>query len=254
MLFAHFLKELLNMKRALAICLLAAAPIVWAVDKATAPPLTPAGTFITGEVLETKDVESYTYLRLKTAQGETWAAVATAKVKTGEKVTIENAMVMNNFESRALKKTFDKVVFGTLGTGKGGAPQVAQAGAGMAAGPHGTLANTMEASDVKVPKATGSNAYTVSEIMSKPAALKDKPVAVRGKVVKYNAGIMGKNWIHLRDGSGMAADQTNDLLVTTTEEAKLGDIVTATGVVRTDKDFGMGYSYKALVEEAKLQK
>jgi hypothetical protein len=241
------------MKRALAICLLAAAPFVWAADKAAAPPLTPAGTFITGEVLETKDVESYTYLRLKTAQGETWAAVPTAKVKTGEKVTIENAMVMNNFESKALKKTFDKVVFGTLGTGKGGAPQ-AQAGAGMAASPHGMPSKGVEAPDAKVPKATGANAYTVAEIMSKPAALKDKPVAVRGKVVKYNAGIMGKNWIHLRDGSGSAADQTNDVLVTTTEEAKLGDIVTVKGVVRTDKDFGMGYSYKALVEEAKLQK
>jgi hypothetical protein len=71
--------------------------------------------------------------------------------------------------------------------------------------------------------------------------------------VKYNAGIMGKNWIHLRDGSGVATDNTNDVLVTTTTQAKLGDIVTVTGVVRTDKDFGSGYSYKVLIEEATLQ-
>ena len=90
--------------------------------------------------------------------------------------------------------------------------------------------------------------------MAKPADLKDKPVLVRGKIVKYNAGIMGKNWVHLRDGSGSAADQTNDVLVTTTEEAKVGDIVTAKGVVRTDKDFGAGYTYKVIVEEATLQK
>lgn len=241
------------MKKALAICLLAAAPFAWAADKAATPPkpapaqaaAAPAALSVSGEVLETKDVESYTYVRLKTAQGETWAAVPTAKLKKGDKVTVENAMVMNNFESKALKKTFDKVVFGTLGSGKPGA---------MPAGPHGMPAKAVEAPDAKVPKATGANAYTVAEITAKPAALKDKPVVVRGKVVKYNSGIMGKNWLHLRDGSGSAADQTNDVLVTTTEETKLGDIVTAKGVVRTDKDFGMGYSYKVLVEEAKLTK
>ena len=205
-------------------------------------------------MLETKDVDSYTYLRLKTAQGETWAAVPTAKVKKGDKVTVENAMVMNNFESKSLKKTFDKVVFGTLGTGKGAAPQTAQAAARPQAPIPMRARPRLEAPDAKVAKATGANAYTVAEIMSKPAALKDKPVVVRGKVVKYNSGIMGKNWIHLHDGSGSAADQTNDVLVTTTEETKLGDIVTAKGVVRTDKDFGAGYSYKVVVEEAKLQK
>jgi len=61
---------------------------------------------------------------------------------------------------------------------------------------------------------------------------------------------MGRNWIHLRDGSGVAADNTNDILVTTTQQAKLGDVVTVSGVVRTDKDFGSGYAYKVLIEEA----
>ena len=40
------------------------------------------------------------------------------------------------------------------------------------------------------------NARTVAEILTKTAELKDKPVVVSGKVVKYNPGIMGKNWIH----------------------------------------------------------
>jgi hypothetical protein len=71
--------------------------------------------------------------------------------------------------------------------------------------------------------------------------------------VKYNAGIMGKNWIHLRDGSGSVADGTNDILVTTTQEAKAGDVLAVKGIVRTDKDFGSGYSYKVLIEEASLQ-
>ena len=72
--------------------------------------------------------------------------------------------------------------------------------------------------------------------------------------MKYTPGVLGLNWIHLRDGSGSAADNTNDLVVTTKEQTKIGDVVVANGVVHTDKDLGSGYSYKVLVEEATLQK
>ena len=78
-------------------------------------------------------------------------------------------------------------------------------------------------------------------------------MVVAGKVVKFNAAIMGKNWIHLRDGTGDAAKETNDLLVTTQSVAKVGDVVTVSGVVRTNKDFGSGYTYKVLVEDATLK-
>ena len=76
---------------------------------------------------------------------------------------------------------------------------------------------------------------------------------MRGKVVKYNPQILGRNWVHLRDGTGSALDNTNDLLVTTADEAGIGDVVTARGVVRTDMDFGAGYAYKVLIEEATLE-
>jgi hypothetical protein len=236
------------MKAVLVICLLAAAPFVWANEKVA--PRTVAANVVTGEVLEIKNVESYTYLRLKTPTGETWAAVATAPVKKGAKVTIENATVMNNFQSKALNKTFPSVVFGTLAAAPGSTAKTGK----EAASPHTGVAKPTDAADVQVPKASGANARTVAEIMTKPAELKDKPVLVRGKVVKYNAGIMGKNWIHLRDGSGSAADNTNDVIVTTTEQAKVGDVVTAKGVVRTDRNLGSGYSYKVIVEEATLQR
>jgi hypothetical protein len=121
------------------------------------------------------------------------------------------------------------------------------------ANPHSGAAKPVDAPDVRIPKAKGANALTVAEIVTKSAALKDKPVLVRGKIVKYNEGIMGKNWIHLRDGSGSAADNTNDVLVTTVNPAKLGDVVTVKGVVHADKDFGAGYSYKVLIEDATLQ-
>jgi len=123
-------------------------------------------------------------------------------------------------------------------------PDLAAAHAGVAAAPAVT--------DVKVAKATGAGARTVAEIVTKRAELKDKPVLVRGKVVKYNAAILGTNWIHLRDGTGSAADHSNDVLVTSKTEAKLGDVVLVKGVVRLDKDFGSGYSYPVMVEATEI--
>ena len=202
----------------------------------------PATTTVTGEVLEVKEVEAYTYLRLKTSAGETWAAVSKTPLKIGAKVTLNNVTTMENFESKTLKKTFPSILFGTLG------------GAGQgAADPHAGLAKVPELAIVKVPKASGTNAFTVAEVIAQADKLKDKPVRVQGKVVKYNGGIMGKNWLHLRDGSGTAADNTHDILVTTDANAKLGDVVTVSGVVHANKDFGAGYNYKVLIEEATLK-
>jgi len=229
------------MKTLLAICMIVVAPFVSASAPATALP--PASTAVSGEVLEVRDVESYTYLRLKTKDGETWAAISRAPVKTGAKVTLENVMVMKDFESRSLKRTFPTILFGSL---------AGAAGNGMAPA-RAAPAPAPDTPDAKVPKASGPNARTVAEIVTKSAELKDKPVLVRGKVVKYNAAIMEKNWIHLRDGSGSAANGSNDLIVTSANQVKVGDVVTVKGIVRTDKDFGSGYAYKVLVEDATLQ-
>ncbi|MEI8164619.1 MAG: nucleotide-binding protein, partial [Betaproteobacteria bacterium] len=128
------------------------------------------------------------------------------------------------------------------------------AAAAATGGAHSAAPKAEFTGDVKVAKASGADARTVAEVVSKNAELKDKTVQVRGKVVKFTEAVMGKNWIHLRDGSGSAADKTDDLLVTTKDQAKVGDVVLVKGMVRTDKDFGSGYSYKVLVEDASLQK
>ena len=119
---------------------------------------------------------------------------------------------------------------------------------------HPGVAKAVDVGDVKVPKASGPEARTVAEIVTTRTALKGKTVLVRGKVVKYTPEVLGKNWVHLRDGSGSAADNTHDVLVTTKDQAKIGDVVVARGVVHTDRELGSGYSYKVLIEEATLQK
>jgi hypothetical protein len=227
------------MKKRIVTCIVAATALYASANSAIAS--APASE-VKGQVLEVKDVQSYTYLRLKTKDGETWAAVSKASVKKGADVTLENVMVMHDFKSQTLNKTFPTILFGTLAGAQG-------AGYGM-----GSASQAKPEADAHVDKARGANAYTVAEVIAKNAELKDKTVLVRGKVVKYNPEIMKKNWVHLRDGSGSATTGTNDLLVTTNDATKVGDIVTAKGIVRTNKDFGAGYAYKVMIEQATLQK
>lgn len=201
-----------------------------------------------GKLLETQNVDGYTYLRLKTLTGEAWAAVPTATLKLGADVMVENAAVMSNFESKTLKRTFPTIAFGTLA----GVPKKSWDVAEISAA-HAGLPKQADLENIKVTKATGANARTVAELVTHAADNKDKAIVVSGKVVKFNGGIMGKNWVHLRDGTGAAADSSNDVLITTQDIAKVGDVVTVSGVVRTNKDFGSGYAYKVIVEDAKLK-
>lgn len=119
---------------------------------------------------------------------------------------------------------------------------------------HGGMAKPVDVGNIKVAKATGPDARTVAEVNSQSATLKGKTVAVRGMVVKFNPEILGKNWVHIRDGSGSDADGSNDILVTTKDTTKVGDVVLVKGVVATNRDLGSGYSYKVLIEEATLSK
>lgn len=107
---------------------------------------------------------------------------------------------------------------------------------------------------ISVPKAKGPNAYTVEGAFANSAKLDKQKVVIRGKVVKVSSGIMGKNWIHLQDGTGSAAKGTHDLVFTSKDTAKMGDVVTASGTLGKDRDFGSGYKYSVIVEDATFKK
>jgi hypothetical protein len=117
----------------------------------------------------------------------------------------------------------------------------------------GSAAAVAPLAEGKVEKATGDNAYTVQEIFAKKKELAGKIVRVRGKVVKFNPAIMGKNWIHIQDGTGDPLQNSHDLVVTSADGAKVGEILTVEGKLASDKDFGAGYTYAAIIEEAKLK-
>jgi len=219
-----------------------------AIGAEAAPAASTPGALLSGTVLEVKDVDQYTYLRLRTKDGEVWAAVPTAPVKVGAEVSVVNPEEMSGFHSKTLNKTFDRIVFGTLvARGEQTAPP-------DHAAMHASVGKAPAVPSVKVEKAKGPNAQTVAGIVTGAASLKDKPVMVRGQVVKFTAEVMGKNWLHLRDGTGSATDGSNDVLVVTADTASVGDVVLLKGTVRTDRNLGSGYSYKVLVEEAKVTK
>jgi hypothetical protein len=178
-------------------------------------------------------------------------------------------MVMSNFTSKTLNRTFDSIIFSS-GLVKNGPVQPATDNAAADSFASAVQEETPQASmaesggsvgavapftEIKVEKATGDNSYIVEEIFTQSSKLDGKTVRVQGKVTKFSPNIMGKNWIHLQDGSGDPLKNTHDLVVTTNMEPPQDqDIITIEGTVRANKDFGAGYSYEVMIEEAQLVK
>ncbi len=250
----------------------AAARPATATANAPAAPAAAGQPAVQGKVLEKIDQGGYSYLRIQTSSGEEWAAVPQADVAVGATVALSGAALMQDFESKTLHRKWPRIWFGSLApvaaggealgappkdavhAGMGGPPAVAPSPEAIGA-QHAVAARGGDfAGDVKVEKAKGPDARTVGEVWAQRAALKDKTVAVRGKVVKYTGGVMGKNWVHVRDGSGAAGDGTNDLTATTDGTTAVGEVVTVRGAVHVDKDFGAGYSYPVIIEQATLEK
>ena len=210
---------------------------------------------VSGKVLETMNAGGYTYLRVGTASGDVRAAVRETKIKKGTTVSIAPQMVAQNFESKTLNRKFDQLVMGALIGGEAAAPHPATEPPAAMSAAMGTPAQHMsaakaDAGSTKVDKADGG--ATIAEVWSGKDSLKDKPVVIRGKVVKFLPDIMGKNWLHLRDGSGDHGRGTDDITVTTNDVAKVGDVVVVRGTLRLEKDFGAGYLYPVIVEDAKV--
>ncbi|MBI5693068.1 MAG: hypothetical protein HZC55_23575 [Verrucomicrobia bacterium] len=204
---------------------------------------------VSGKVVETMNAASYTYVLLETGSKKSWVAAAQFPVKVGDTVAAKEAMPMANYHSKTLNRTFDVIYFSGAVTVNGKAP-VAGAATDLPVGhpPMGKGAAPAGPDLSGIQRAAGGQ--TVAEIHAGKAKLAGKPVAVRGRVVKFNAMILGKNWLHIRDGSG--AEGTNDLTVTTDTKVKVGDLVMINGTLATDRDFGSGYKYGLIVENAKV--
>ncbi|MFA5354569.1 MAG: OB-fold nucleic acid binding domain-containing protein [Thermodesulfovibrionales bacterium] len=206
-----------------------------------------AADLISGKVVETMNSGGYSYVCLEKDGSKTWVAVPQMEITMGSQMSFTLGMEMTDFQSKTLKRKFDRIIF------SGGPASPAEAAAVQShAGKKDTVADATE--QIKVEKASGANAYTIAELYAKSADLAGKAVTVKGKVVKFSSGIMDKNWIHLQDGSGEQEKGNNDLVVTTKDELAAGDIVTVSGNLGKDKDFGFGYKYSVIIEDAATEK
>jgi hypothetical protein len=206
---------------------------------------------VTGNVVETMDAATYTYVRVDTGQDELWAASGRFEVEVGDTVTVSLDTPMENFHSDSLDRTFPLIYFASRILREG---ETAQAGTTMPAGhPPITGAAPAAGSAVVEPVEAAEGGKTVAEIWAGSASLAGSTVTIRGRVVKFNGGILGRNWLHLQDGSGDAAQGTHDLTVTTDAAAAVGAVVTVTGTVVVDQDFGAGYVYPILLEGATVE-
>lgn len=198
-----------------------------------------AGDVFEGTVVDTLDGGGYTYLQVDDTKKKYWVAVEGIKIEKGTEVRFTEELRAKNFESKALNRTFDEIVFASNLQHRTNVPE------------KGNLALINE--QVKESPYKQKDTLSVKEAWEKRASLKDKTIAIRGKVVKASPNIMGLNWVHIQDGTGEGSE-VGRVVFTSSELPKVGDIVTASGMVRVDKDFGSGYSYKIIVENATFSK
>ncbi|MFA6597926.1 MAG: GW dipeptide domain-containing protein [Ignavibacteriaceae bacterium] len=196
------------------------------------------------KVLEHMNASNYTYLRVEENDKEYWMAVPQLPVENDEIVYYSKSMEMKNFHSETLKKDFPSILFvqdisKTIASPNGQSP--------MGENPH-VKGITLQKEEISIQPA--ANGKTVAQILGQRETLDGKSVIVKGKVTKYNEGILDRNWIHIQDGTN--ANGEFDLLVTSKDVAQVGNIITAKGKVVLNKDFGAGYSYKILIEDAKI--
>lgn len=193
------------------------------------------------KVDEVLQASTYTYLKVKEKNQKYWIVASKVDAKKGETFSYDNAMEKRDFRSEDLDRVFESVLF-IDNLIKGDASQrIAVPQEHKANKPKEALSD-----DVKVEKAEGG--ITIGELFASPKDYQDKRVIIKGKVVKVNLFVMGKNWIHIQDGTRNGDDF--DLTITTQEEIEEGQVITFEGVITLDKDFGAGYFYAVIMEEA----
>lgn len=197
------------------------------------------------KALEVLQTSGYTYIRAEENNEEVWIAINKQEVKEGGTYYYAQEMQMDNFTSKELKRTFEKILFVQTFSDQ----PIAMVQGKPAVSPGSQKAAPGQVT-VKVDPIEGGT--TLSQLFEKRNTYAGKSIKIHAQVIKMNTGIMGKNWIHIQDGTDYHGDY--DLAVTTLDTPAVGDFVVVEGVVSLNKDFGAGYSYPVIIEDAKVTK
>jgi hypothetical protein len=198
---------------------------------------------ISGKVTDVLEAAGYTYAEVDTGKEKVWAAATTTPLKVGDTVAFTTEMPMKNFHSSAMNRDFPVIYFV-----KGFITDQAKAtdAAPSMAAPHAKIKPAADATPIEgIDKVEGGK--TIAEVHTDKQKLAGKDIRVRGQVTKFTGNVMGKNWLHIKDSS-----TADDLTVTTDSPAAIGDVVVIEGKLGLDKDFGYGYVYPLIVEDARV--
>ena len=217
------------------------------VKKTENKPSTEAASTPGMHVVVAKDViqtSGYTYLLLKEGDKENWAAVSRFEAEKGKTYYYNQSMEMSNFASKELKRTFESILFI-----QDFSDQPIKPKAPAALTTKGRQ-NIEQVGGIKVEPISGG--LKLSDLFANPSNYNGKKIKVSGQVIKFSPEIMQKNWVHIQDGT--EANGSFDLTVTTLDSVAVGKVVSFEGVIAIDKDFGYGYKYDVILEEAKVIK
>ncbi len=206
-------------------------------------------------VFEVKEViqgNTYTYLNVKEGTDEKWVAITKQDINKGDVYYYDNELEMDNFHSKEIDRTFDVIYFVSQ-ISKTPLMQAQNPMGGMMPGmedmaAHSGRVATEEHSEISLEKSAGE--ITIGQIFENRKDYAGKEIQIRGVVVKVNKSVMGKNWIHIQDGT--SSDGSYDLTITSQDIAEVDDEVTFKGKITLEKDFGAGYFYDVIMEDATL--
>ena len=195
---------------------------------------------------------NYTYLFVNERGRKTWLAVPSMIASEGDTYYYRGGMVMENFESKDLGRVFEKVLFlqqvydtpPTAESGMHGAsvpPETATQTVSPHADPEKKLSFSIDPAE---------DGITISELYSNKKSYDGKTVIIRGAVTRFNPSIMERNWIHIQDGTDH--DGKFDLTVTSVQMTEPGVVITVKGKISLDRDFGYGYFYEVIMEDAEI--
>ncbi len=221
-----------------------------------------------GTVVESIDVGNYIYILLTMGDRQQWISTFSknlpSDLKPGEKIEYAGGMMMQGFESKSLKRTFDSMLLISkvrslrekIKRDPDKPMPADDAHKQVYKKPSGAEAYDTPPKKGEIPKAVSkkgqAHAMTVEEILAYNGTdpLPEEQVVVRARVMKIKGKILGKTWVTIQDGTGKAPD--NKLIATTTYPIELGKTYRVYGFIKNDVDLGSGYLYKVLFEEAQF--
>lgn len=205
----------------------------------------------TATVMETMSSAGYTYVRVEEEGNSFWIALPETTVTVGEEISFYEQMLMENFTSRSLNRTFDKILF--VGAVNKGSTLPTQAQARPSPNKQAPAASVEPQEHVELGEPVGR--FTIEDIFKQKDELSGGVIEAKGKVSKISRQIMGNDWVHIEDGSGTKEGQNNKIIFRADRaDLAVGDEVVAKGVLYTNKDFGYGYFYPVIVENAVFTK